>query len=127
MTVLCTLGPGVVDEVIQPAGTWSPPSHKKPCRITRRLGGACSHVAHAAQTTGISVRPIVLTGDDDARRSIEALAREEFSDTIVLPILEESRRSIVLGDECYTVRSAVKTQILPGHAAEVVRDADLTV
>ena len=127
MPMLCTVGPGVVDELLRRLAAGKVFGHKVPCQIARRLGGGATNTGRAARLTGVDVRAILLTGDDDERRAVETMAREEFTQPVCVPNLKQTRRSILIGDDCFTVRSPVTSQALPQYAAEIVGEADFTI
>lgn len=125
--VICSLGPGVLDQRLEAEPSIFTRGGKADTQMADTVGGGCFNTARAAQNLGLQTRQLVLTGDDHIRCSLENLLRQEFPQAMTLPLLRQTRRSILCGDACATVRPPLLSHALPDEALEIIRSVDMVI
>lgn len=94
---ICAFGPAVLDDVVKPKPRSFAQTSKVLCTIMTVLGGGGPNALRQARALGAAVRLVALVGDDEIGTKVSQLAVAEFSDALCLPLLEQTRRSIING------------------------------
>ena len=125
--VICGIGPAVLDQRLLVDPSVFLEGRKVDVQMEDSLGGGCLNSLRAARQFGGDCRPLVFVGNDPARQHLEALLKEEFSDAVMLPMLQRTRRSVLCGNTCATIRPPMVNQTLPESARQHLRNADLVI
>tara|TARA_R110002111_G_scaffold260867_1_gene332899 strand:+ start:4810 stop:5811 length:1002 start_codon:yes stop_codon:yes gene_type:complete len=121
------LGPAVIDSRVDPAPD-STSGHKYEASIQDRLGGGAANVARQFSKLGLAVKPILLTGNDSLHAVAESLVQQEFKQRATCPqLMHSTRRSVLIRNTVYTLRSAVAQHELPREIMREIKAAGIVV
>lgn len=126
-SVICGVGPAVLDQRVKVEPSVFAEGRKVDTEIQDSLGGGCLNSLRAAGQLGMDCRPIVFVGNDPASRHLGLLLKDEFPQARTLPMLKQTRRSVLCGDTCATVRPPMIRHTLPETVREQLRHADLVM
>lgn len=125
--VIRGVGPAVLDHRLNVEPSVFAEGRKVDTQINDSLGGGCLNSLRAARQFGMDCRPIVFVGNDPARRHLGMLLKDEFPQAVTLPMLKQTRRSVLCGDTCATVRPPMVRQTLPEAVRDRLQNADLVI
>ena len=126
-SVISGVGPAVLDQRVKVEPSVFAEGRKVDTEIQDSLGGGCLNSLRAAGQLGMDCRPVVFVGNDPARRHLGLLLKDEFPQALALPMLKQTRRSVLCGDTCATVRPPMIRHTLPETVREQLRHADLVM
>lgn len=126
-TLLCGVGPAVLDQRIQADSAVFSGGTKTDVQIRDSVGGGCANALRSAQRQGVTILPVLLVGRDPVRRHLEELVKQEFPQSSQIALLRETRRSVICDDSSATVRSEMLSHRLPESTQQRVRAADLLI
>jgi hypothetical protein len=115
------------DNFVSNLPTQPRPGTKQNCRIDRSIGGGAVNVGCRLKELGWDVQGVLMTGpltDIEMSRQME----QQIPNVYQLPVLERSRRSVLLPDgTCLTERSPATIQELPANYAHIFQSCPWTV
>ena len=126
-SVICGVGPAVLDQKLNAEPSVFMDGRKVDVQMEDSLGGGCMNTMRAARQLGADCRPVAFVGRDPVRRHLEVLLKDEFPESVTLSMLKETRRSVLCGDACATVRPPMICQTLPEATRKRLRNADLVL
>jgi sugar/nucleoside kinase (ribokinase family) len=120
-----TLGPAVFNEQLSVRS--AAVGAKRDCTVIESLGGGAAGAAEAIRQLDGDVVPVLFTGPDSLHLRVSELVERQFPGVACLPWLEQTRRSVILDDAVYTVRSELQYRSLTPEIAAAVGKARMTV
>lgn len=123
---IVTIGPAVLDQEFQPDRPGGGTKHD--CALSIRLGGGAANVGRQAAAMDGDVTIVQLHGGDALAGVVAKMAHDEFDDVVCVPLQEQTRCSALIGDECYTLRSKVRSSDeLPAEVCKQLASAGVVV
>ncbi|MEO8495992.1 MAG: PfkB family carbohydrate kinase [Planctomycetota bacterium] len=100
---------------------------KQEGEFSERLGGGVVNLAEQLQNFGQFVQPTIYVGHDPLGRLLSESAEEIFPHGMTWPILESTRRSVILGSATVTSRPRITALDIPPGIADRIASADRLV
>ena len=124
---LVMIGSAVLDTEVLPNQSSRPEGSKIDSGLRESVGGSVINVARQAAGLMQVVEPIVFVGDDECGARLQTWVSANLPASGVHDWLPQTRRSIIVGGTCYTVRPAVEVRELTESMRRKIGRAGLVV